>query len=161
MPWISPICCSPSILLCPSVLGGLRSLWMTSTGPLDAGVKTREREGWRMGLEYVFSLLPPRGSFLRLPVWLQATVPGSQPSPEHSNSSLLLRQAYLAHASPLVLHFSCDFLTLSDHRFANVSFTRITANSFSLCGINFLTGHLNLWAAAAGKDGCCIARDGC
>lgn len=54
----------------------------------------------------------------------------------------------------------CDFLTLSDHRFTNVSFIRIIANSFSLCGINFLAGHPNLWAAAAGKDGCWIARDG-
>lgn len=160
MPWISPICCSSSILLCPSVLRGLRSLWMTSTGPLDAGVKTGEREGWRMGLEYVFSLLPPRGSFLRLPVWLQATVPGSQPSPEHSNSSLLLWQAYLAHAmDPLVLHFSCDFLTLTIS--SQMCLLLESLQTLSLCGINFLTGHLNLWAAASGKDSCCIAQDGC
>lgn len=49
----------------------------------------------------------PCGSSLRRPVWPQATAPGSQPSTDHSNCSLLLQQAYLAHATdPLVLHAS-------------------------------------------------------
>lgn len=52
----------------------------------------------------------PRGSSLRRPVWPQATAPGSQPSTDHSNCSLLLQQAYLAHATdPLVLHASFRF----------------------------------------------------
>ena len=59
MPWISSIRCTPSILFCPAVLRGPQTPWMASTGPLDAGVKTGEREAWRMGLEYAFSLLPP------------------------------------------------------------------------------------------------------
>lgn len=99
-----------SALLC---LGGSRSPWMASTGPLESITVTSLSCSGR-------------------PTW---------PTPWTQKSL-------------------CDFLTLSDHRFANVFFIRIIANSISLCGINFLAGHPNLWAAAAGKDGCCIARDG-
>lgn len=149
-----------SILLCPSVLGGLLPCGWHQQVPLMLEWRQEKGGGLKNGIGVCILLTSsPWTLFLRLPVWLQATAPGSQPSPEHSNSSLLLRQAYLAHASPLVLHFSCDFLTLwpSSQMCPLLEYCKL----FQSVWHQLPNWASELPAAAAGKDGCCIARDGC
>ena len=94
----------PSILLCPAVLGGSRSPWMASTGPLESITVTPLSCSGR-------------------PTW---PMPWTQKS-------------------------LCDFLTLSDHRFANVFFIRIIANYQSVWH------QLPSWAS---EPLCCCSREG-
>ena len=107
MPWIASVRAPPpsfSALLCS---GGCRIRAWHQQAPLM--LEWRQEKGRAEEWDWsMYSPCFPRGSSLRR--WPQATAPGSQPATDHSNRSLRLRQAYLAHAvDPLVLHASLRF----------------------------------------------------